>query len=85
MYEGSSLPSVHPKFEVEIPIDGSKPLSKNPNTLISANNDYNFDEMGVSNESSMSFVTFPAKKNRPTGREATKHSDAVKFVIDNVV
>ena len=36
-------------------------------------------------ESNMSFVTCPSKKSRLVGREATKRSDAMKFVIDKVI
>ena len=44
--------SVHPKFEVKIPMDGTKPPSKNPNALAS-------EEMldsGISDKPNMSFV-----------------------------
>jgi hypothetical protein len=53
--------SVHPKFEVEIPADGTKPPSKNPNALAS-------EELlgsGTSDEPNMSFVNRPPKKVDP--------------------
>jgi hypothetical protein len=74
--------SVHPKFEMEIPIDGSKLPSKNPNMLVSENkNDLDF----VNTDVSASFVACLSKNSRPSGREATKCSDAAKFLIDKVI
>ena len=53
--------SVHPKFEVEIPVDGTKPPSKNPNALASEE----LLDSGISDEPNMSFVIRPPKKSRP--------------------
>ena len=73
--------SVHPKFEVKIPIDGTKPPSKYPNALASEE----LLDSGISGKPNMSFVIRPPKKSRPAGRETTNRSDAVKFVINKVV
>jgi hypothetical protein len=64
--------SVHPRFEVEIPMDGNKPTPKNPNSLIARDS---ADPVPVDNgvtASNQSFVARPVKKTQPTGREASK-------------
>jgi len=60
--------SVHPKFEIKITIYGSKPQSKNPNALVSANIKQN-DQAFVNTDVSASFVAHLCKKCRPSGRE----------------
>jgi hypothetical protein len=88
VHESISLPFVHPKFEVEIPTDGNKPPCKNPHSVMTCLSelpgpeDINRMEGTAQNNS---FVIHPAKKTRPIGREATKQSDAVKYVINKVV
>ena len=51
--------SVHPKFEVEIPVDGTKPRSKYPNALASEE----LLDSGISDTPNMSFVNRPPKKS----------------------
>ena len=57
--------AVHPKFEVEIPINGTDSQSKYPNALASEK----LLDNGNSDKPDMSFVICPPKKSRPAGRE----------------
>ena len=78
--------SFHPRFEVEIPTNGSQLPSKNPYNLIaSVPANQNLDHL---NQTTLdeSFVIHPAvKKTRPAGRDTTKRSVAVAYVIDKAI
>ena len=77
--------SSHPKLEVDIPTNGLRRLSRNPNKLIASVPAYqNLDHLNQTTPNK-SFVIHPAvKKTRPAGRDATKQGDAVAYVIDKV-
>ncbi len=51
---------VHSKFEVKIPIDGSKPPPKNPNSLASEE----FVNGEICDDPNLSLVNCPPKKSR---------------------
>ena len=74
----------HPKFEVEFPVDGSKPLPKHPypirkNNILDTQVDLSFDP-----ENGSTFVGTPGKKERPVGREQLKHVDAINLIMYKV-
>ena len=76
--------SNHPKFEVEIPLNPSqKRPSKNPNS-IQAEGEDSISNNKEDTPPDLSFVIHPQSKTRPAGREATKRSDAVKYIVDEV-
>ncbi len=56
--------SVHLKFEVKIPIDGTKPPSKNPDDLTSANNKVSKSvDIGVSEPNMFLLSALPRRVN----------------------
>ena len=80
MHEAFHFLSVHPKFEVEIPINRSKLPSKNPHSLIASCNEVLVSDDVVTTEEPAQnylFVICPSKKTRSTEREAVKQSDSV--------
>ena len=75
--------SQHPKFEVEIPLNPSqKRPSKNPNSIQAEGEDFISSNDNEDTTPDLSFVIHPQSKTCPAGRDSTKRSDAVKFIVN---
>ena len=75
--------SKHPKFEVEFPTDGSKPPPKHPNSIKKSTIPESLQDE-VFNDESNTFVRAPSRKDRPSGREVSKHAYAINLIVDKV-
>jgi hypothetical protein len=73
----------HPKFEIEFPTDGSKPLSKHPHYIHKSQVNLDAKE-DLIHETSNTFVGMPSGSICPTWREHSNRVDAINFIIDGV-
>ena len=64
--------SKHPKFEVEFPVDGLKPLPKQPSSIQKASTWDSLEDLVDKPDKSTTFVRFPTTKEPPIGRETSK-------------
>jgi len=64
--------SQHPKFEVEFPVDSSKPPPKYPNSIQKSSVPESLEDVLPGQDESNTFVKAPSWKEIPTGREQSK-------------
>ena len=72
--------SKHPKFEVEFPTDGSNPPPKHPNSIKKSTLPETLQDE-VFNDDSNTLVRAPSMKDHPSGREVSKHADAINLIV----
>ena len=76
--------SQHPKFEVDFPVDGSKPPPKHPNSIRKQSAPDSLADLTEKADESNTFIRLPTRNDRPSGKEKSKRVDAINLIVNKV-